>query len=961
MTQAESLKVFFSYSHEDEQLRHKLEKHLSSLKNSGDISEWFDGKITGGSEIEQNIDENLNASDIILLLISSSYLNSYYCYEKEMKKALQMHAEGKTRVIPIILRPCDWHSEPFGGLKVLPKDGLAVTEWPNEDSALSDIAKGLRVVVEEIKNSRIELNTSDPEEVKKTKIIIDLPAPAVRFVPRHDEHGENLVEKIRQSLIESDNHVVVLWGSGGNGKTTLAAQIARASESEKQIVWVDADGRTDISVGVLLDEIVTQLGQPEARQLPPTLKHEQALALLIEKPSLVILDNFETLKPEYQSECLGFLKFQDFSALITTRERVSGVKNENVFEMSEAEANAFLERLIEDSTFPQAFSDEIRLKTMKIAERNPLVMQWVVGQIGAAQSPKEVFDDLEHGEGEAAERVFNRSFNLPQLGNDGRSILLALSLFVLNARRKSVKEIVGFGQDTRRFNKALKSLANLRLINVTEGSERLFLGGLTRQFARANLDRSNSAKLFRQKFVTYFANFAKAHSKPNPDNLNQLEADKANLFSAVDLAFELESKNLFMLGESLPEFINIRGHWEDGVLVNERILSLAVKLDSKKEIAFFSNILGIFNRRRGNLDKAESFYKMSLEIRKRFGDQLGIAASLHNLGILAKGRGELEEAEHLYRESLEIYKKLGKQSETANSLQSLGNLVVDRGELEEAERLYKESLEISRKLGNQSTIAGTYLSLGILAKDRGELEEADRLYKDSLEISRKLGNQSAIASSLNSLGVLASDRGELEEAETLYWISLEIRKKLGDQSGTAISLNNIGILAGDGHKLEEAEKLCLESLEIAKKLGSKVGIAAAMNSLGKLYFLKEDIASASKYCQESLVIFESLRYVEGINEDKRLIGQIHQAGGNFNEAEKFYKESLTEFRRLGYKNQIALTLKEYASLAETKGEIPSALELLTEAREIFEKLDSPKAKEVRESLTRLEQLPSENN
>ncbi len=1113
MTQAKSLKVFFSYSHEDELLRHKLEKHFSSLKNSGDISEWFDGKITGGSEIEQNIDENLNASDIILLLISSSYLDSYYCYEKEMKMALQMHAEGKTRVIPIILRPCDWQREPFGGLKALPKDGLAVTEWPNEDSALSDIAKGLRAVVEEIKNSRTELSTSNSDEPKKTRISITLPTPTVSFVTRHDQHGENLIEKISKSLAESDNNLVVLWGSGGNGKTTLAAQFARASVAEKQIVWVDADGRTDISAGVLLDEIVTQLGQPEARQLPPTLKHEQALALLTEKPSLVILDNFETLKEEYQKECLELLKIRDFAALITTREKIAGVRNENVFEMSESEANAFLERLIEDSTFPQAFSDEIRLKTMKIAERNPLVMQWVVGQIGAAQSPKEVFDDLEHGEGDAAERVFDRSFNLPQLGNDGRNILLALSLFVLNARRRSVKDLMAFGQDAKRFNKALKSLANLRLVNVTEGSERLFLGGLTRQFARAYLDKSSVAKLFRQKFVAYFANFAKVHSKPTSDNLNQLEADKTNLFSAIDLAFEMESRNLFILGGSLPEFINIRGHWEDGILISERILRLAVKLDNEKEIAFFSSMLGVFYQKRGDLDKAKDFYDSSLEIEKKLGDQSGIAVCLHNLGNLASNRGDLEEAERLYRESLEIEKKLGNPSGIAVSLHNLGNLASNRGDLEEAERLYRESLEIKKKLGDQSEIAscmhslgnvatsrgeleeaeqfyresleikkklgdqsgiagclhslgnlasnrgeleeaeqfyreslemkkklgdqsgiaGLLHSLGIQASDRGELEEAEQFYRESLEIKKKLGDQSGIAGSLHGLGILASIRGELEEAEQLYRESLEIKKKLGDQSGIAhlshslgilannrgelkeaeqlyregleiqkklgdqsgiahlshslgilannrgelkeaeqlyregleiqkklgdpsgiaSSLHSLGILAIDNGKLEEAEQLYHESLEIEKKLGDKIRIATTMNSLGELYFLKRDIASSTKYCRESLEICENLRDIEGINENKRLIGQIHQAGGNFDEAEKFYEESLREFRRLGYKKQIALTLKEYASLAETKEEIPYAIELLTEAREIFEKLGSPKVKEVHESLERI--------
>jgi hypothetical protein len=40
-----------------------------------------------------------------------------------MKKALERHDNGEAIVVPIILRPCDWQSAPFGRLVALPKDG----------------------------------------------------------------------------------------------------------------------------------------------------------------------------------------------------------------------------------------------------------------------------------------------------------------------------------------------------------------------------------------------------------------------------------------------------------------------------------------------------------------------------------------------------------------------------------------------------------------------------------------------------------------------------------------------------------------------------------------------------------------------------------------------------------------------------------------------------------------------
>ena len=63
---------------------------------------------------------------------------------------MERHEAGEARVIPIILRPVDWEAAPFGRLLALPTDGKPVTEWDNQDAAFTDIAKGLRKVVEEL-------------------------------------------------------------------------------------------------------------------------------------------------------------------------------------------------------------------------------------------------------------------------------------------------------------------------------------------------------------------------------------------------------------------------------------------------------------------------------------------------------------------------------------------------------------------------------------------------------------------------------------------------------------------------------------------------------------------------------------------------------------------------------------------------------------------------------------------
>jgi hypothetical protein len=149
-----AIEVFVSYAHEDEELHDRLAKHLRPLEREGIIKRWHDRQITAGRDFGQDIDTVLNRAGIILLLISPDFVASEYCWGKEMLRAMERHDMREARVIPIILRPCDWHTAPFGKLLALPKDGDAVTDWPNQDNAFLSIARGIRSAAAEIKGTQ---------------------------------------------------------------------------------------------------------------------------------------------------------------------------------------------------------------------------------------------------------------------------------------------------------------------------------------------------------------------------------------------------------------------------------------------------------------------------------------------------------------------------------------------------------------------------------------------------------------------------------------------------------------------------------------------------------------------------------------------------------------------------------------------------------------------------------------
>ena len=151
------LKAFISYSHLDEHALERFTKHLAVLKREGAIEEWFDQKIAAGGDIDAAISANLEMCDLFIPLISADFLSSGYCYDIELRRALERHEQGTLRVLPVVVQPCDWKASPPGRLKALPKDGKPVAEWTNENTAWLDVVAHLRKLANELPSARPEL------------------------------------------------------------------------------------------------------------------------------------------------------------------------------------------------------------------------------------------------------------------------------------------------------------------------------------------------------------------------------------------------------------------------------------------------------------------------------------------------------------------------------------------------------------------------------------------------------------------------------------------------------------------------------------------------------------------------------------------------------------------------------------------------------------------------------------
>lgn len=126
----QSLNIFISYSHKNMKYKDKLLVSLEALKQSYNINTWHDGIIDAGSKIDENVKRELEKSEIVLLLITDSYLASYYCMKIELEKAIEREKKGKCKVIPVIFEESvlvDTLS--FFNNNRVPKDGKPITQF----------------------------------------------------------------------------------------------------------------------------------------------------------------------------------------------------------------------------------------------------------------------------------------------------------------------------------------------------------------------------------------------------------------------------------------------------------------------------------------------------------------------------------------------------------------------------------------------------------------------------------------------------------------------------------------------------------------------------------------------------------------------------------------------------------------------------------------------------------------
>ncbi len=223
-------KLFYSYCHADENHREEMEKSLSILRRNKLLLEWCDRKIIAGQTIPTTIHKEMEDSDIVVFLISRSFLNSEACMS-EWGLAKSMQNSRCKRLISVIVSPSSW--EDFDDLSdylVLPEDGVPITLWNNVDEAWKNVYDGIKSVIEDIRKSfevkiefkeslsSIEFCSQSQERISLEDIFV---FPQL-YTSLKDSDDEVLVRDENDLL---KNQYVLIRGEDQSGKTKLCSHL----------------------------------------------------------------------------------------------------------------------------------------------------------------------------------------------------------------------------------------------------------------------------------------------------------------------------------------------------------------------------------------------------------------------------------------------------------------------------------------------------------------------------------------------------------------------------------------------------------------------------------------------------------------------------------------------------------------------------------------------------------------
>jgi hypothetical protein len=106
--------IFVSYSHEDKAWAERLEQALRPLARKDEIDVWSDRRIAAGEPWAERIDEQIERSNVALLLVSAAFLDSDFIADVELPRLVAGARAGRLTLLWVPVSASLWEVTELG-------------------------------------------------------------------------------------------------------------------------------------------------------------------------------------------------------------------------------------------------------------------------------------------------------------------------------------------------------------------------------------------------------------------------------------------------------------------------------------------------------------------------------------------------------------------------------------------------------------------------------------------------------------------------------------------------------------------------------------------------------------------------------------------------------------------------------------------------------------------------------
>ena len=289
-------------------------------------------------------------------------------------------------------------------------------------------------------------------------------------------------------------------------------------------------------------------------------------------------------------------------------------------------------------------------------------------------------------------------------------------------------------------------------------------------------------------------------------------------------------------------------------------------------------ILGEYHHLTGELERAKSEFRCSLNLYEQADDRYHQALLLQALGTTARRMGNPLEAEEHYSRALSILKKLGNRWRIAEIQNNIAVGHYYQGEYDEAREIFLQALKDAREVGHLHTEAVVLISLGDLYADTKQVGKAHQHYQAGLEGAKATKDSFLEVYCLCALANLYRVDQAWEHALSLLDQAGKIAGEKGSGYQQGLVALSRGMITHEQGQLREASTVLLDAITKLSDAGAQRELTRAHLWYANTCYKLDQRDEAHAHLERAIGITQQIKHPHLLVVDaSRMMALLEQA------------------------------------------------------------------------------------